>query len=139
MVANDRPSLPHPAPAPADPATSSRAFLLPDPLRPHAPQGVHGQAARRQAARTEAGPPMTAPAPFNRDTRTRRSAARYTTLHIRVSEAMAAAVAKAAADDQRTRHNFMRKVLADHVVERGYITRADVGPVWQRHGKRGDA
>lgn len=66
---------------------------------------------------------------FDRSTRTRRSTARAVTLHIRISDAMAAALAKMAADQFRSRHALMRKVLADRLVADGYITPAKVGPV----------
>ena len=60
-------------------------------------------------------------AAFDRATRIRRSPDRAVTLHIRVSEAMAKALGKMAADHFRTRHALMRKVLADRLVEGGYL------------------
>jgi len=63
-----------------------------------------------------------APAPFDRATRTRRSPERAVTLHIRISDAMAKALAKMAADQSRSRHALMRKVLADRLVADGYLS-----------------
>ena len=77
---------------------------------------------------------MTAPA-FDRSTRTRRSDDRAVTLHLRMSEAMAAALAKMAADNFRSRHALMRKVLADRLVADGYLSADKVGPVRLRRGE----
>ena len=62
-----------------------------------------------------------ATAPFNRSTRTRRSADRDVVLHIRTSEAVATALRRMATDQFRSPHATARKVLVDQLVAGGYL------------------